>query len=92
MLYILALHLHSQTILLKEEFQYYLDHQQEFVEKHNGKVLVIKDSKLKGIFDNVSDAYADAAKKFELGTFLIQKCTPGDQEYTQTFHSRAIFA
>jgi hypothetical protein len=26
-----------------------------------------------------------------LGTFLIQECQPGDENYTQTFRTRVIF-
>lgn len=28
----------------------------------------------------------------ELGTFIIQLCSEGESGYTQTFHSRVIFA
>jgi len=31
---------------LKTDFQCYLDHQEEFLRKHNGKVLVIKDCQI----------------------------------------------
>jgi len=38
------------------------------------------------------EAYIKTIKDHELGTFLIQECLPGEDSYTQTFHSRAIFA
>jgi len=34
----------------------------------------------------------ETSKKFELGTFLVQKVEPGTESYTQTFHSRVAFA
>jgi hypothetical protein len=78
--------------MVKEEFQYYLANQAELVKKYNGKILVIKNKQVIGVYDNVSDAYEKTTKDHEVGTFLIQKCTPGDKDYSQTFHSRAIFA
>ncbi len=77
---------------LSKEFQYYLDHQNELVCKYNGKVLVIKNQEIIAVYDSEDDAYWDTLKIHELGTFLIQKCTPGDEAYTKTFHSRIILA
>lgn len=77
--------------MLENEFQYYLDHQNELVEKYNGKYIVIKDDKVIGSFDSEESAYFEMKKKHELGTFLIQKCEPGKEAYTQIFHSRVAF-
>jgi len=78
--------------MLEKEFQYYLDHQSELVEKYNGKVLVIIGEDIVGVYVDELQAYFDSISKYQPGTFLIQKCTPGDESYTQTFHSRVIFA
>ena len=67
---------------LEREFKFYLDHQEEFVEKYPGKIIVIKDQVVQGVYDETSRAYFDSITKFEEGTFLIQKCTPGDESYT----------
>ena len=77
--------------MLEKEFQYYLDHQEELVKEYNGKVLVIIGEKIVGIFDTELMAYFDSIEKFELGSFLIQKCSPGTDSYTQTFHSRVLY-
>jgi len=77
---------------LKKEFQYYLEHQDELVEKYNGQFVVIKNNKVIGSYDNEMDAVRQTVKEHELGTFLIQKCEPGSDSYTQTFHSRVSFA
>lgn len=77
---------------LKSEFQYYLDHQDELVEKYNGKVLVIKGQKVIGVYDSDLQAVEQTIKEYPLGTFLVQKCEPGQESYTQTFHSRVAFA
>jgi len=70
------------------EFNYYLEHQQELVQKYNGKIIVIKDQKVIGIFDSELEAIHEISKEHKLGTFLVQKCEPGKESYTQTYHSR----
>lgn len=77
--------------MLKEEFQYYLENQQFFVEHYNGKVIVLKDKKVIGVFDNEEIALHETKRSHKIGTFLIQKCTEGTDAYTQTFHSRVAF-
>ena len=76
---------------LKELFKYYLDHQEELVKDYNGKYLVITDFKVAGAYNNESEAYFDAVAKYGLGNFILQLCTPGEEGYTSTFHSRVIF-
>jgi hypothetical protein len=76
---------------LDNEFKYFLDHQEELVKQYREKFLVIKDSQVKGAFNTEGEAYAFGSKNYELGTFLIQQCLPGENAYTQTYHSRVIF-
>ena len=80
------------TEQLKKEFQYYLEHQNELVKQYNGKFIVIKDNEVIGAYDSELEAVTETSKQHELGTFLVQKCEPGTSSYTQTYHSRAIFA
>jgi hypothetical protein len=77
---------------LEKEFKYYLEHQDELVKKYNGKFIVIKDRQVIGAFDSELEAIEKTAEKHELGTFLVQKCEPGSESYTQTYHSRVTFA
>ena len=77
---------------LKSDFQYYLDHQAEFLKKYNGKVLVIKDCKIIGTFETEIEAIKETSKSHAMGTFLVQKCEPGTDAYSQVFHSRVAFA
>ena len=77
---------------LEKEFKYYIDHQVELVEKHNGKFIVIKDCKVIGAFDSELEAINTTSEQYELGTFLVQKCEPGSESYTQTYHSRVALA
>lgn len=77
---------------LEKEFQYYLDHQTELVEKYNGKFIVIKNQQVLGAFDTEETAIEETIKQHDLGTFLVQKCESGTSGYTQTYHSRVVFA
>jgi len=73
---------------LKREFDYYLAHQDELVKQYNGKFVVIKNLQVIGVHDDELTAVSETAKQHELGTFLVQKVEPGEEAYTQTFHSR----
>lgn len=77
---------------LKKEFEYYLEHQEELVKKYNGKFIAIKGGKVIGEYDSPLEAVEKASEKYELGTFLVQKCEPGSESYTQVYHSRVSFA
>ena len=59
---------------------------------YNGKFIVIIGAEVVGNYDSFEDALYDCHKKYQIGTFLIQQCLPGEDNYTQTFHTRAIFA
>lgn len=76
--------------MLEKEFKYYLDNQTQLVEAYRNKFIVIKNNEVIGVYDSHNDAYVNTLKKEELGTFLIQHCLPGDEGYSQTFHSRVI--
>lgn len=76
---------------LKKDFNYYLDNQDELIKKHNGKFIVIKNQKVLGSYDSEVEAIEETTRDHELGTFLIQKCEPGSDSYTQTYHSRVSF-
>lgn len=76
---------------LMNEFDYYLEHQQELVQKYNGKIIVIKGQTVIGVFDSELEAVQKISEEHELGTFLVQKCEPGGQSYTQTYHSQVVF-
>jgi hypothetical protein len=77
--------------MLDKELQYYIDNQSELVKNYKGKYLVIKGQSIIGVFNSEIEAYSETVKKHELGTFLIQECQPGDENYTQTFRTRVIF-
>ena len=77
--------------VLQKEFEYYLSHQAELVAQYNGKFVVIKNCAVIGAYDNEITAITETQKAHALGTFLVQKVSPGSTAYTQTFHSRVAF-
>lgn len=77
---------------LEKEFDFYLDHQAELVEKFNGKFIVIKDGQVLGAYSSDLEAIEKTSKDHELGTFIVQYCNPGKESYTANFHSRVVFA
>jgi hypothetical protein len=76
---------------LEREFEYYLKHQDELVKKHDGKFVVIKGDQVLGAYDDELEAIKQTSAKEEMGTFLVQKCEPGTESYTQVFHSLVAF-
>ena len=77
---------------LEKDFAYYLEHQDEMVEKYDGKYVVIRDGQVLGDYDDELTAITETQKSQELGTFLVQKVSKGTGDYSQTFHSRAVFS
>jgi hypothetical protein len=77
--------------MLEKEYKFYQKHQADFLKKYNGKVLVIVGEKVVGVYNDEVAAYEDATAKYQLGTFLIQKCS-FDGNSVQTFHSRVIYS
>ena len=76
---------------LEKEFQYYIDNQDKIVEEYNGRYVAIKNGEVIGDFSNELEAIEETSKTHTLGTFLVQRCEPGTESYTQTFHSRVSF-
>jgi len=77
---------------LEKEFQFYLENQEELIKQYNGKYIVIKGNKIIGAYNSEVEAVLKTSVNHELGTFLVQKCEPGKESYTQTYHSRVTFS
>ncbi|MBA7534279.1 hypothetical protein ES705_26525 [subsurface metagenome] len=77
---------------LEKEFKYYIKNQNKLVKRYKNKCIVIKNEKVIGVYDSEAEAVQETSKNEPLGTFLVQKCTPGKESYTQTYHSRVTVA
>ncbi len=77
---------------LLPEFEFYLAHQDELVKQYDGRYIAIKDQAMLAAYDSELIAVTETQKSHELGTFLVQKVSAGNSEYSQTFHTRAVFS
>jgi hypothetical protein len=75
---------------LEREFDFYLERQAELVSRHGGKFVVIRGCEVIGAYEDEIEAIERTAQTFPLGSFLVQKCEPGTESYTQIFHSPVI--
>lgn len=49
--------------MLKDELDFFIANQPELVKQYAGKILVIKNKEIIGIYNNVLEAYLEAQKK-----------------------------
>ena len=57
---------------LARAIKYYRSKQDEFIEKHEGKYIAIKDEKVLGVFADYSEAAKAIYPEHEYGTVLMQ--------------------
>ncbi len=57
---------------VRDEYAYYREHQAELARAYPGKILTIKGHAVVDVHDDLGEAYVDALKEHELGTFLLQ--------------------
>lgn len=76
--------------MIHQEFEYFIKNQDSLVAQHQGKVVVIKDQEVIGVYDSPWEAYVATVKEHELGTFLIQACEPGPKAYTAYVHPHIV--
>lgn len=72
---------------LRKNLDWYIEHQGDLSKQHNGKVLLIVDQQLIGAFGSMAQAYDAATKKYQPGTFSLQKCSPDRESYSLTVFS-----
>jgi len=70
---------------LEREFEFYVAQQEQLVRQYEGKFLVIRHCEVIGAYEDEMEAIQRTAATHPLGSFLIQKCEPGRDSYTQTF-------
>ncbi len=72
--------------MFESELKFFIAHQAELVKKYDGKVLVLRGEDLVGVYSNPLEAYLEAQKRFQPGTFMVQPCSPGPEAYTVTIN------
>ena len=78
--------------MFEKELEYFIAHQDELVSKYKDKTLVIKDCQVVEVCDSPLAALLKAQEKYELGTFMIQPCIPGQGAYTVTISTQGMFS
>ncbi len=76
-----------EKAMFAQELEYFITHQEELVGQYQGKILVLRNQSVVGVYDSMGDAYFEAQKQFPLGTFMLQQCIPGPDAYTVTISS-----
>lgn len=70
--------------MFDREFRYFIEHQDDLVARHRGKILVLVGEEVVGVYETPLQAYVEESRKRTLGTFMIQRCIPGPDAYTIT--------
>jgi len=63
---------------LKNELSYFNAHREEWLLHYQGKVVLIKDNELSGVYDSEMEAYQEGVKKFGNVPFLIRRVFKND--------------
>lgn len=74
-------------------FEYFRNNQTDLFAKYPNKYLVIADDRVVAATDSMDEAVRYTIDNhMSPGTFMIQHCSEGDGAFTQTYHSRVVFA
>ena len=66
--------------MLDREITYYEEHLAEWLTQYPGKIVVVKDQELIGVFDTFDDALAEGARRFGLNSFLVRRVEETQKE------------
>jgi hypothetical protein len=77
----------SGSEYVKKEWDYYRAHQDEFVSLYSGKYIVMSEKKVRGAFETFKEACLFGEANFESGKFMVQRCSPGEKDYTVRMYS-----
>lgn len=72
---------------LEREFEFYLQHQEEFLGKYDGKLIAIKDENVLGAFDSYLEAAAAILPHHKRGTVLFHQVNKNEISEVAVFHS-----
>ena len=56
----------------KQDYLWFIENTESLYKKHGGKIAVIKNKSVLGIYDQFTDALETTRKSEKLGTFIIQ--------------------
>jgi hypothetical protein len=70
--------------VLEKELRFYEQHQTEWAATYAGKLVLVKDADLIGVFDTLEDALAEGARRFGLNPFLVRPADEPSREISIT--------
>ena len=74
--------------MLEKEYNYFLKNRKTILQKYEKKFIVIVNEEIVDSYDSEEEALRDAASRFKMETFLIQKVSRDEEDTTQRFFSR----
>ena len=77
--------------MFEKELGFFIANQEELVKEHRGKTLVLQGESVLGVYGNPLEAFLDAEKKYERGSYMIQPCVAGADAYTVTISTHELF-
>ena len=66
---------------MSEDFAWFKEHYSEFQKKYGKSFIAIKNKTVLGVYDTYGDGVRETLKTHEIGTFIIQECSPDDKAY-----------
>lgn len=70
--------------------EWYIQNQAELIDKYAGQHLVINAEGVVAAFDSAVEAYQYAMEHLEPGSFILQRCSQGTDDYTARFYSPLV--
>ncbi|MBI2823100.1 MAG: hypothetical protein HYX69_00250 [Planctomycetia bacterium] len=64
------------TEVLSEELKFYAQNLPNWLDKHTGRVVLVKGDELVGFFDDEAQAMSEGARLFGLSSFLVRRIEP----------------
>ena len=80
----------SNYTLLDQEFDYFIENQQDIFKKYGNKYVIIKDKQVAASFEDEITAIIESRNKFDKGTYIIQKSGPDSSVYSLNSHISTI--
>ena len=66
---------------MSEDFAWFKEHYADFQKKYGESFIAIKNKKILGVYDSYDNVVRETAKTEELGTFIVQECSPDYKAY-----------
>ena len=66
---------------MSEDFAWFKEHYTDFQKKYGESFIAIKNKKILGVYDSYGNGVRETVKTEELGTFIVQECSPGYNVY-----------